>query len=135
MSPDHQPVTVATLEAFAEAWNRHDLEALMSFMTDDCVFCTAGGDSKFGTRVEGADAVRERFADVWTSMPDARWDDASHFVSGDRGLSEWTFSGTRPGGERVEVRGCDVFTFRDGRIAVKDTYLKARTAGPAEGRE
>ena len=51
-------VTVQTLEAFSAAWNRHDIEALMSFMTEDCVFETAAGPDACGTRHVGAAAVR-----------------------------------------------------------------------------
>jgi ketosteroid isomerase-like protein len=43
-------ITVATLEAFSAAWNRHDIDALMSFMHPDCVFLTAAGDQACGTR-------------------------------------------------------------------------------------
>ncbi|MCA3824327.1 MAG: nuclear transport factor 2 family protein, partial [Burkholderia sp.] len=32
------PVTAATLAAFSDAFNRHDANALMGFMTEDCVF-------------------------------------------------------------------------------------------------
>jgi steroid delta-isomerase-like uncharacterized protein len=119
-------VTVEDLEAFAEAWNRHDLDALMSFMTDDCVFEASAGPEVCGTRYHGRDAVRSGFAEVWAAFPDAHWGNARHFVSGDRGVSEWTFTGTRLDGTRVEVNGCDVFTFRKGKIALKNSYRKNR---------
>ena len=48
------------------------------------------------------------------------------FVCGQRGVSEWTFTGTRPDGTRVEAHGCDLFTFRDGKIALKNSYRKNR---------
>jgi len=120
-------VTVEFLEAFADAWNRHDLAALMTAMTDDPVFESSSGPDVDGMRYEGWDQVREGFAAVFSAFPDARWDNARHVVCGNRGLSEWTFSGTRGGGVRVEVHGCDVFTFEDGKIAVKDSYRKNRT--------
>ena len=63
---------------------------------------------------------------MFETFPDAQWRDARHFFVGDRGLSEWTFTGTRADGARVEVTGCDVFTFRDGKIAVKNSYRKQR---------
>jgi ketosteroid isomerase-like protein len=47
-------------------------------------------------------------------------------VAADRGVSEWTFTGTMPDGQRVEVTGCDLFTFRDGRIAIKNSFRKNR---------
>ena len=114
------------LEAFADAWNRHDVEALMSMMTDDGVFEASAGDHVNGERHEGQRAVRAAFEAVFTQYPDARWADARHFVRGNRGVSEWTFSGTREDGRRVEVAGCDLLTFRDGKIAAKNSFRKHR---------
>ena len=119
-------VTTEVLQAFADAWNRHDVEALMSFMTDDCVFEASAGTEVCGTRYVGREAVRTGFAQVWEVFPDAHWGNARHFVHGERGVSEWTFTGTKADGTRVEVHGCDLFLFRDGRIAVKNSYRKNR---------
>jgi steroid delta-isomerase-like uncharacterized protein len=121
-------VTTEMLQAFADAWNRHDVDALMSFMTEDCVFEASAGPDVFGTRCAGRESVRAGFAEVWATFPDAHWGDARHVVRGDRGVSEWTFTGTRADGTRVEVHGCDLFTFRDGKIALKDSYRKNRPA-------
>ena len=125
------PVTTETLQAFAEAWNRHDVDALMSFMTDDCVFEASAGPEVCGQRHVGRAAVRAAYAEVWATFPDAHWGGAHHFVQGDRGVSEWTFTGTRADGSRVEVDGCDVFTFRGDKIHVKDSYRKNRPPIPA----
>jgi steroid delta-isomerase-like uncharacterized protein len=119
-------VTTEDLQAFADAWNRHDVDALMSFMTEDCVFEASAGPDVCGARYSGREEVRAGFAEVWRTFPDARWDDARHFVLGNRGVSEWTFTGTRLDGTRVEVHGCDLFTFRDGKIALKNSYRKNR---------
>jgi len=118
----------ALLDRFADAWNRHDLDALMSMMTDDCVFQASAGPQADGQRSEGTEAVRAAYAAVFAAFPDARWSSPRHLVAGDRGVSEWTFTGTRQDGTRVEVTGCDLFTFRDGRIAVKNSYRKNRPA-------
>jgi len=126
MASQSSEVTVEFLQAFADAWNRHDVDDLMSFMTDDCVFEASAGDERCGIRYEGPDAVRAGFAKAWEKLPDAKWSDACHFVSGDRGVSEWVFSGTQADGKRVEVTGCDIFIFRDGKIAVKNSYRKNR---------
>ncbi|NKE68438.1 nuclear transport factor 2 family protein [Ramlibacter sp. RBP-2] len=123
-------MTVETLQAFADAWNRHDLAALMTFMTDDCVFEASAGPHACGTALMGRDAVSAGFQEVWTTYPDALWDSPRHFVAGDRGVSEWTFRGTRQDGSRVEVNGCDLFTFRGDKIAVKNSYRKNRPPLP-----
>ena len=121
-------VTVDHLDAFAQAWNRHDIDALMAFMTDDCVFHAWTGPEASGTRYIGRDAVRAAYAKAWADFPDAQWTRARHMVSGPRGLSEWTFVGTRASdGQRVEVDGGDVFTFRGDKIRVKDSWRKLRT--------
>ncbi len=120
-------VTVEMLERFGEAWNRHDVDAIMSYMDASCVFETTAGREPCGTRYEGRERVRQAFERVFAMFPDARFGDARHFVAGDRGLSEWRFTGTRDG-VKLEVDGCDVFTFRNGRIAVKSSYFKQRIA-------
>ena len=98
----------------------------MSFMTPDCVFESSAGPDVCGARYQGADAVRAGYTEVWTTFPDAHWSNARHFVCGGRGVSEWTFTGTRDDGTRVEVHGCDLFTFRGGKIALKNSYRKNR---------
>ncbi len=127
-------ITIEVLQAFADAFNRHDADALMSFMTEDCVFEASAGPDACGARFAGRDAVRASFAEVWTVFPDAHWSNARHFIHGERGVSEWTFTGTRADGTRVEVQGCDLFTFRDGKIAVKNSYRKNRPPLPAANR-
>jgi steroid delta-isomerase-like uncharacterized protein len=114
------------LEAFADAWNRHDVDALMSMMTDDCVFEASAGRMIDGERHEGRPAVRAAYAAVFEQYPDAHWGNARHFVSGERGVSEWIFTGTSTDGRRVEVNGCDLFTFLDGKIAIKNSFRKNR---------
>ena len=131
MNPSHPPVTVETLAAFSDAWNRHDIDALMRFMTEDCVFMTAAGPDACGTRHVGAEAVRKAFPAGWAAVPDAQWTNGKHFVHGDRGISEWTFTGTAADGTRIEVDGVDLFTFKDGKIASKNVFRKTRPNLPA----
>jgi steroid delta-isomerase-like uncharacterized protein len=123
-------VTTEMLQAFADAFNRHDLDGVMSFMTEDCVFESSAGPDIHGTRYTGREAARAGFGEVLRNFPDAKWGNARHFVQGDRGVSEWTFTGTRADGTRVEVNGCDLFEFRDGKIALKNSYRKNRLARP-----
>jgi ketosteroid isomerase-like protein len=131
VSATNPAVTIETLAAFSAAWNAHDVDALMSFMSDDCVFMTAGGPEACGARHTGREAVRKAFAGAWATLPDAQWRNGKHFVQGDFGVSEWTFTGTAADGSRVETDGVDIFTFRDGKIAVKNAFRKARPNLPA----
>lgn len=126
MSTLMSEVTTDMLQAFADAWNRHDIDALMSFMTQDCVFEASAGPDECGTRYAGREAVRAGFSDVWATFPDAHWGNARHFVQGQRGVSEWTFTGTRADGTCVQTQGCDLFTFEHGKIALKNSFRKNR---------
>ena len=114
------------LTAFADAWNRHDVDALISMMTDDAVFEASSGSDVDGQRHHGLRAVQAAYAAVFAQFPDAHWGNARHLVAGDRGVSEWTFTGTRSDGKHIEVNGCDLFTFRGGKIAVKNSFRKNR---------
>ena len=131
MSKTKDPVTVATLAAFSAAWNRHDIDSLMSFMSDDCVFQTAAGPESYGARHEGPGAVRTAFESAWINFPDAQWTHDRHFVHENFGVSEWTFTGTAADGSRVEADGVDVFTFKDGKIQLKNVFRKNRPNLPA----
>jgi steroid delta-isomerase-like uncharacterized protein len=126
MAKSDDVVTLEFLQTFADAWNRHDLDTLMKCMADDCVYEASSGDDVYGTKFTGRTAVSKGFAGVWEMFPDAQWLDAIHFIVGNRGVSEWTFTGTSRDGKKVEVNGCDVFTFRDGKIAIKNSYRKNR---------
>lgn len=114
------------LQAFSDAWNKHDLEALMGFMADECSFHAAAGPDLLGRSFVGRDAVREGFQLAWQTFPDAAWLDPDHFVVGNRGVTESTFCGTKADGTRIEARMVDIFTFHNGKIAVKNAYRKDR---------
>ena len=119
-------MTIDELRAYSEAWNDHDIDRIMDFMTEDCVFETGGGSERFGTRYEGYTEVKKRFIEVWTDIPDVHFEELALFVQGDQGCSEWTFKGTRLDGAPIEIDGCDLFTFRCGKIYSKRSYLKNR---------
>jgi ketosteroid isomerase-like protein len=115
------------LREVAAAFDRHDLDAIMAHFADDCVFETPRGAEAFGRRVTGKEAVRAAFADRFAGIPDVRYTDDTHFVSGDRGVSEWLLSGTMTNGEPIEVRGCDIWTFRGNEIVLKNSFWKIRS--------
>ncbi len=117
-------MTEATLKAFLEAFNRHDLDAIMSFIADDCVFESPRGPDPWGRRYVGKEEVRRGLGARFTGLPDVHYGEDRHMVHGDRGVSEWLLTGTTPQGQRVRVRGCDLFEFRGGKIVRKDSYWK-----------
>ena len=116
--------TTPPLEAVLDAFNAHDVDAILAFFTEDCVLDMPRGPAPGGLRLVGKEQVRKGFQSRFDGIPDIHYGDERHFVSGDRGASEWTIRGTQATGEPIEVRGCDLFEFTDGKISRKDSFWK-----------
>jgi ketosteroid isomerase-like protein len=116
----------STLKDLCNAFNAHDLDRIMSFFADDCVLEMPRGDRPWGSRFEGKQNVRAALATRFEGLPDVHYGNEEHFVdaSANTGMSKWLLTGTRRDGVRVEVRGCDFYTFRDGKVIRKDSYWK-----------
>jgi steroid delta-isomerase-like uncharacterized protein len=108
----------ALIEAYDEAWNRQDLDALCSLHTDDVVF----ENHTAGERVEGAAAVREHIGGIFERWPTLRFRGRRFYAAAEFAVSEWTASATRGDGSVIEWDGVDVFPIRGGKIARKDVY-------------
>jgi len=117
-------VAVPVLQEVLDAFNAHDLDLIMSFFADDCVMDMPHGPGPGGRRLVGKDEVREGIRSRLDGIPDIHYGDDRHWVCDDRGVSEWTIRGTQRNGERIEVRGCDLFEFVDGKITRKDAFWK-----------
>ena len=111
-----------------EAFNSHDLDRIMSFFSEDCILEMPRGPDPWGSRYVGAAAVKDGLRSRLEGIPDVHYGQDAHFVSGNTGVSQWTLRGTSIKGEHIDVRGCDFFTFRDGKIVKKDSYWKIREA-------
>jgi len=114
----------AVLERMLDAFNRHDLDAIMLLFVDDCVFESPRGPDPWGRRFVGRADVRDGLGARFRGIPDVQYESGGDFVSGVRGVSEWTLTGTTVEGERLEVRGCDLWTFRGDEIVRKDAFWK-----------
>ena len=79
-----------------DAFNRHDLDAIMSHFAEDCVFESPRGPDAWGRRFVGKDEVRRGLAARFEGIPDVQYGDDEHFVSGNRGASEWTSAALQP---------------------------------------
>ncbi len=114
----------AMLQAFLDAFNAHDVDAIMSLFTEDCVFDTPRGPAPGGQHLVGKQQVRAGIQARFDGIPDIHYGDDRHWTCGDRGVSEWTIRGTQVTGETIEVRGCDLFELTDNRISRKDAFWK-----------
>jgi ketosteroid isomerase-like protein len=110
--------TLATVASFNDAFNRHDVDAIMALMTADCVFENTA-PAPDGERHEGQAAVRAVWEELFGSTPSARFAAEESFAAGDRCVVRWRY--TWDGGH---VRGVDVIRVRDGKVAEKLSYVK-----------
>lgn len=117
-------VTQQLLKGFLEAFNRHDLDSIMSYFADDCVFYMPRGAKPRGDRYVGKEEVRAGLAKRFEGIPDVHYGDDKHWVCDDFGVSEWTLTGTTRSGQRIEVRGVDLVEFSQGKITRKDAFWK-----------
>jgi steroid delta-isomerase-like uncharacterized protein len=119
-------ITVDTLKQILDAFNRHDLDAIMEFFSDDCSFDFPRGPEPWGQRFVGKAKVREALAGRFKGIPDVHYGEDRHWVSadGNMGVSEWTLTGTTTSQISLKVRGCDLWEFRDGKVTRKNSYWK-----------
>lgn len=115
-----------TLIELCDAFNAHDLDRIMSMFADDCVLEMPRGTKPYGTRHEGKHSVREGLAGRFAGLPDVHYADGQHFVDeqAQTGMSKWRLTGTGRDGRKVDVHGCDFYTFRAGKVLKKDSYWK-----------
>ena len=126
MSTSSPQISSELLQQLFDAFNRHDLDAVLSLMTDDVVFEGAAGAESYGVRFIGHEAVGAAFEGVWKTFPNVQWANDTHFVADGLGVSQWTLTGAREDGVRIEADGVDLFSFRDGKIASKKAFRKER---------
>jgi taurine dehydrogenase small subunit len=113
--------TLAVVQRFIDSVGRHDVDAILADMTYDAVYENFGQDVDSG-RHEGQAAVRAAFEAVFAAYPDCRSETDDLFAAGDRCCYCWTMRWTEADGRVGVSRGTDVFTVRDGKVALKRTY-------------
>jgi ketosteroid isomerase-like protein len=117
-------VTHELLKGFLEAFNQHDLDAIMDYFAEDCVFYMPRGAGPRGDRYTGKAQVRAGLSKRFEGIPDVHYGQDRHWVCGDFGVSEWTLTGTSITGKKIEVRGVDLLEFAEGKIIRKDSFWK-----------
>ena len=119
------------IAAYGEAWNRHDIEAIVAMHAEDSVFenHTSGGKGV------GKQAIREILKGVFAAFPDIRFEARRTYVRDGLVVQEWTATGTlaapytsgavtvQPTGRKVSWNGVDVIPFTGNLVARKDVYV------------
>ena len=108
---------LSVVTEFGDAWAAHNLDAALTFITDDCVF-DATGPAPDGARHVGREAIRAAWQEIFADVS-STFEAEETFACGDRVVQLWRYSW----GDG-HVRGVDVFTVRDGKVAEKLSYVK-----------
>lgn len=115
--------TLATVERFNDALNRHDIDAVMALMTDDCVFENTY-PAPDGERHVGQQAIRSFWTEMLRGALVARFSTEEIFAVGDRCTVRWRYGYTSSDGQSGHIRGADVFRIRDNQVAAKFAYVR-----------
>jgi ketosteroid isomerase-like protein len=105
------------IEGYNEAWNAHDVEAIVALHAPGMVF----ENHTAGERVEG-DEVGPHIARIFENWPDLTFRGRRLYARDGVVVSEWTATATASDGRRLEWDGVDIFPFADGLILRKDVY-------------
>ena len=122
---DNERRNLAVITEVCDAYNRHDVEGIVRHFAEDSSWLLSRGVPPEGGRARGLDEIRAMAHRRFRTIPDMYWDIRSHWVSGNRGCSEWTVSGTETNGNKINWLGIDVWELNDdGKVVTKDTYWK-----------
>ena len=127
-SKEEAGITPNLLDAITDAYNRNDIDAVMSFFDENAVFDHAAGPNINGTRFEGLETIRGIFQGLFNNVESVQWTPIDTRVSGDKAYCEFHRIAKLKSGEVQDFLSIDVLTFRDGLIIHKDTYYKNRNS-------
>lgn len=114
--------TIEIINLFNEAFNNHDVDAVMKLMTEDCVFENTR-PAPDGERIVGQEKVRAFWEMFFNRSPKAHFETEEIFAVGDRCIVRWIYTWIKDGKEG-HIRGVDIFKVRDGKVAEKFSYVK-----------
>lgn len=114
---------VRVVLAFNEAFNRHDVAAMMQLMSNDCIFENTA-PAPDGTLYSGKEAIAQFWQEFFSQSPQARIEIEEVFGFGERCVMRWRYKWADEAGEKGHVRGVDIFRVRNGLICEKLSYVK-----------
>jgi len=124
VQPDLAVERARVLVKFSEAWSGKNLDALMSLVTDDCIYAASVGPEPGETFI-GRDAVRAGFAALLSYDDGGESREGRIAILGELGLAEWAYELRDASGRTIVVRGCDIFEFTGTLIRRKDAFRKS----------
>ena len=120
-----QAVSLELIDEITEAFNRHDVAAVVGYFAEDGIFLLPRGDKPWGRRLEGKAEIHAFLTERFAAISQMHWETISRWSAGNRATLEWIVRATLPSGEKMELNGCDLYQFRGDKIVRKDTYWKS----------
>lgn len=115
----------ALFKAFARAFFKRDVDALYETVSEDFSWLTLD-EAGNGKRVTGREDVAAQLAKRSDKLENVRFEDVVYHHAPDATFMTFRITATNAAtGEPHEEAGIERYTFKDGRIAVKDVYRKA----------
>jgi len=113
------------LKRFGKAFNAGDAAGVLACVTEDFEWrLHEGPETPQGRVVRGTAEVAAELAARKARYRELRFSETEVIESGERIVGLFRARGAYADGSPIDVRGCDVYTLRQGRIAVKDSYWK-----------
>jgi ketosteroid isomerase-like protein len=110
---------------FGKAFNKSDVEEIAACVTDDFEWRLDKGGAPTGRVLKGKNDLRAYFSDKSTAQREARFSEARIHRSGDKLFGTFRVTGIDAAGQPFDRYGIDLYELRDGKISLKDSYLKA----------
>lgn len=123
-----EQLTMELMDGILSAFNGHDADAVASYFAPDGVMLAPAGPEPVGRTLKGPEAIRNALTKRFADSPDIQWTEDKTWIFGDKALSEWRVLGTAPDGSAIDILGCDLWEFENGKVVKKDTYYKQKTA-------
>ena len=117
-------ITVALIDEIVEAFNRHDIEKILTYFSDDGQMISASGNQGHGSSFKGKESIEAALRSRFTACPDIQWVDGETWVNGSKAVSEFRVVANLPDGSKLNTLGCDLWEFENGKIVKKNTYYK-----------
>jgi len=116
---------LALLKKLGKGFNHSDVNAILECVTDDFEWILAEGpDAPHGKIVRGREGVAATMAARAKAIPELRFSETDLIYAGERVIGTYRVTGRYADGRKIDVRGCDIYVIRDGKIARKDSYWK-----------
>jgi steroid delta-isomerase-like uncharacterized protein len=115
------------IDRYNEAWNAHDVEAIVAMHTEDSIF----ENHVTGDVNVGREQIEKAITGIFAVFPDLSFEGRRQYIREDLVVQEWTARGTQEGtmtrggveveptGKHVEYKGMDVIPIEAGLVAAR----------------